>query len=97
MNEIEGFIQLVPGKYKSNRPIIITGVDKIHLKCDCIIGSIVKGIREANLHSFALSLPQGENVFIEPKIKLFQKIIKPVLSPVTFYLEDNYHKPVYIN
>ena len=43
---MKGFYQLIEGSYKSDRPINITGIDKIHLKCDCIQGSIVNGIRE---------------------------------------------------
>ena len=36
LNDIEGFYQILPGSSKSNKPINITGIDKIHLKCDCI-------------------------------------------------------------
>ena len=46
LDDIDGFYQLIAGSYKSDRPINITGIDKIHLKCDCIQGSIVNGIRE---------------------------------------------------
>ena len=45
LEDKEGFYQLVAGLYKSDKPINITGIDKIHLKCDCIQGSIVNGIR----------------------------------------------------
>ena len=41
LEDIEGFYQLIPGLYKSDKPINITGIDKIHLKTDCIQGSIV--------------------------------------------------------
>ena len=46
LNDIEGFHQILPGSYKSDKPINNTGIDKIHSKCDCINGSIVNGIRE---------------------------------------------------
>ena len=46
LEDIDGFYQLIAGSYKSDKPIKITGIDKIHLKCDCIQGSIVNGIRE---------------------------------------------------
>ena len=46
LDEIDGFYQLIAGSYKSDKPINITGSDTIHLKCDCIQGSIVNGIRE---------------------------------------------------
>ena len=36
LDDIEGFYQLIAGTYKSDRPINITGIDKVHLKCDCI-------------------------------------------------------------
>ena len=45
-DDIDGFYQLIAGLYKSDKPIKFTGIDKIHLKCDCIQGSIVNGIRE---------------------------------------------------
>ena len=80
LDDIEGFYQLVAGSYKSDRPINITGIDKVHLKCDCINGSIVHGIRHPILYSFALSLPPGHKIYKEPRIKLFEKINKPFLS-----------------
>ena len=57
LDDIDGFYQLIAGSYKSDKPINITGIDKIRLKCDCIQGSIVNGIREPILYSFALSAP----------------------------------------
>ena len=56
--DIDGFIQLIPGSYKSEKPINITGIDKNHLKCDCINGSVVNGIREPILYfvQFGISL-----------------------------------------
>ena len=97
LNDIEGFYQILPGSYKSDRPINITGIDKIHLKCDCIQGSIVKGVRESILNSFALSSPPNHKIYKEPRIKLFKKINKSVLPHITFYFEDDDHKPVDFN
>ena len=62
LDDIDGFYQLIAGSYKGDRPINITGIDKIHLKCDCIQGSIVNGIREPILYSFALSSPPGYKI-----------------------------------
>ena len=76
LDDIEGFYQLIAGSYKSDIPINITGIDKVHLKCDCIQGSIVNGIREPILYSFALSSPPGHKIYKEPKVKLFKKKIK---------------------
>ena len=97
LDDIEGFYQLIAGSYKSDRPINITGIDKIHLKCDCIQGSIVNGIREPILYSFALSSPTGHKIYKESRVKLFIKINKSVLSHITFYIEDDDHKPVDFN
>ena len=43
LNDIEGFYQILPGKYTSERPINITGIDKVQLKFNCVPGSIVNG------------------------------------------------------
>ena len=88
---------MILGTYKGDRPINITGIDKVHLKCDCIDGSIVDGVREPILYSFDLGSPPGHKIYKEPGVKLFKKINKPVLSHVTFYLEDDDHKPVDFN
>ena len=97
LDDIDGFYQLIAGSYKSDRPNIITGIDKIHLKCDCIQGSIVNGIRDPILYSFALSSPACHKIYKEPRIKLFKKINKSILSHITFYFEDDDHKPVDFN
>ena len=98
LNDIEGFYQILPGSYKSNKPINIAGIDKVlYLKSDCIQGSIVKGIREPNLYSFALSSPPGHEIHKKPRIKLFKKLNKSVLSLITFYSEDDDRKPVDFN
>ena len=88
---------MIAGSYKSDKPINITEIDKIHLKRDCIQGSIVNGIREPILYSFALDQPPGHKIYKEPKVKLFKKINKTVLSHITFYLEDDDYKPVDFN
>ena len=97
LDDIDGFFQLVAGSYKVEKPINITGIDKVHLKCDCIQGSIVNGVREPILYSFALSSPPGHKIDKEPRVKLFKKINKSVLSHITFYFEDDDHKPVDFN
>ena len=97
LDDIDGFYQLIAGSYKSDKPIIITGIDKVHLKCDCIQGSIVNGIREPILYSLALSSPPAHKIYKEPRIKLFKKIKKSVLSHIAFYFEDDDHKTVDFN
>ena len=94
LDDIDGFYQFVSGSYKSDRPFNITGIDKILSKCDCIQGSIINGVREPILYSFALSSPPGHKIYKEPRVKLFKKINKSVLSHITFYFEDGDYKPV---
>ena len=89
LKDIEGSYQILAGSYKSDKPINITGIDKIHLKCDCIQGSIVNGIREPILYSFALISPPGHKIYEEPRVKLLKKVNKSVLSHITFYFEDD--------
>ena len=97
LDDLEGFYQLIPGSYQSERPINITGIDKVHLKCDCIDGSIMNGTREPILFSFSLDQPPGHKIYKEPKVKLFKKINKSILSHITFYFEDDDYKPVDFN
>ena len=47
------------GTHTSEKPVMITTTDKVHLKCDCVDGSIVNGIRDQILFSFNLSAPPG--------------------------------------
>ena len=88
---------MIAGSYKSDKPINITGIDKVHLKCDCIIGSIVNGVREPILYSFAWSSPPRHKIYKEHRIKLFKKVYKSVLSHITFYFEDDDYKSVDFN
>ena len=94
LDDIDGFYQFIAGSNKSDKPINTTGIDKIHLKSDCIQGSIVNGKREPIWFSFALSSPPGHKIYKEPRVKLFKKINKSVLSHITFYFEDDDYKPV---
>ena len=97
LDDIDGFYQLIAGSYKSEKSINITGIDKFHLKCDCIDGSIMNGAREPILYSFVLDQPPGHKIYKEPKVKLFKKINKRSLSHIKFYLEDDDYKPVDFN
>ena len=97
LDDIDGFYQLIAGSYESHKPNNITSIDKVHLKCDCIDGSIVNSIREIILHSFALDQPPGHTIYKEPKVKIFKKVNKSVLSHITFYVEDDDYKPVNFN
>ena len=94
VGDIDGYFQLIPGSYKSDKPINLTGFDKIHLKLDCVNGIIVNGSRESILYSFAPISSPGHEIYKEPKVKLLKKINIPIVSQITFYLGDDDHLPV---
>ena len=61
------------GTHTSEKPVMISPSDKIHLKCDCVDDSIVKDIREQILFSFNLSAPPGYKIIKEPTTVLYKK------------------------
>ena len=50
-------------KYVSQKVVNLTNTNKIHLKCDCVNGSIQDGVRQPILFSFVLDKPAGYKVF----------------------------------
>ena len=50
------------GTHTSEKPVMISPSDKIQLKCDCVDGSFVNGIRDQNSFSFNLSAPSGSKI-----------------------------------
>ena len=84
-------------KYISQKIVNLGGTKKIHLKCDCIDGSVVDGVRQPILYSFVLDKLPGYKVFSEPETIHYKKINKSVLNTITFYLEDNDRKEVDFN
>ena len=99
VNELLGFTNThyIQGTHISEKPVMITTTDKFHLKCDCVDGSIVNGIREQILFSFNLSAPPGYKIIKEPNIILYKKINKTRLDSIQFFLEDSNHNPVDFN
>ena len=99
LNTLLGFTNkgYTEGTHISEKPVMITTTDKVHLKCDCVDGSIVNGIREQILFSFILSAPPGYKIIKEPNIILYKKINKTRLDSIQFFLEDNNHNPVDFN
>ena len=84
-------------KYVSQKIVNLSNTNRIHLKCDCIDGSVQDGVRQPILFSFVLDKPCGYKVFCEPETIHYKKINKSVLNTITFYLEDNDHKEVDFN
>ena len=86
---------LIPGVYPSDKIILnLNTIDKIHLKCDCIDGSVQDGVRQPILFSFVPDKPSGYKVFCQPETIHYKKINKSVLNTITLYLEDNNNKEI---
>ena len=75
LNKVLGFTQsdYPSGTHTSEKPVMTTTTDKVHLKCDCVDGSIVNGIREQTLFSFNLNAPPGYKIIKEPTTVLYKK------------------------
>ena len=99
LNKVLGFTNkdYQAGTHTSEKPVMITATDKVHLKCDCVDGSIVIGIREQILFSFNLSAPPGYKIIKEPTTVLYKLINKTRLDTIQFSLEDSNHNPVDFN
>ena len=87
-----------PDVYTSDKIILnLNTINKIHLKCDCIDGSIQDGVRQPILYSFVLDKPSGYKIFCQPETIHYKKINKSILNTVTFYLEDDNNEEVNFN
>ena len=77
---------VAPGVYTSDKIILnLNTINKIHLKCDCIDGSIQNGLRQPILFSFVLDKPSGYKVLCEPKKIHYKAINKSVLNTIIFF------------
>ena len=54
-------------EYTSQKNVNLGSTNNIHLKCDCIDGSVVNGLRQPILYSFNLDKLPGYKVFCEPE------------------------------
>ena len=87
-----------PGVYSSDKVFLnLNTINKIHLKCDCIDGSIQDGVRQPILFSFVLDKPSGYKVFCQPETIHYKKVNKSVLNTITFYPEDDNNEEVDFN
>ena len=75
----------------------LSTIDIIHLKADCIDGSVLNGIKKPILYSFVLNKPPGYKKFCSPETIHYKKINKTVLDNITFYLEDTNNHQVDFN
>ena len=75
-----------PGVYTSDKIILHSSIiNKIHLNCDVIDGSIQDGVRQPILFSFVLDKPSGYKVFCQPETIHYKKLTKSVLNTINFF------------
>ena len=88
LNTLSGFTNkgYPLGTHTSEKPVMITTLDKINLNCDYVDGSIVNVIREQILISFNFSAPPGYKIIEEPNTTLYKKINKTKLDCLQFFL-----------
>ena len=84
-------------EYTSQKIVNLGNTNKIHLKCDCIDGSVLNGSRQPILHSFVLDKLPGYKVFSTPETIHYKKLNKSVLNTIMFYLEDYNNEEVDFN
>ena len=63
---------------------MITTRDNVHLRCDCVDGSIVNGIREQILFSINLTAPSGYKIKKKTNTILYKKQTKHDWTPSKF-------------
>ena len=83
--------------YTCDKILILSSVNKIHLKCNIIDSSVINGVRQPILYSFVLDKKPGYKVFCEPETIHYKKINKSVSNTITSYLEDDNSKEVDFN
>ena len=69
-------------------------LDEVHLKCDCIKGSVVNGLRQPILFSFVLYKPLIINYFVSLKQYTINKQTNLYSNTITFDMEGYDHKEV---
>ena len=62
-----------PGIYNNEKITKLSTIYKVHLKCDCIDGSLVNSLRQPILYSFVLDKPRGYKVFCESEAIHYKK------------------------
>ena len=76
-------------EYYSEKNRNLSKFNEILSKCDCIDGSVIKGVKQPILYSFTLDKPSGNEVFSQPETVHYKKMKKSVSNTITFYLEDD--------
>ena len=79
---------------KSPNKVNIISVDRIHLCCDAIDGSLLNGKESPILFSFVLNEEPGTRIVREPNVILPKYLNKQKLETIEFWLIDDDGEPV---
>ena len=83
--------------YESEKPVMVTTTDEVHLRCDGVVDSIVISIREQILFSFNSSASLRYKIIKERNIVVYKKVNKTRLDKIQFFLEDSNNNPLDFN
>ena len=81
---------LYSGYNYSDKKVNIIDVDRIHLCCDSIIGSIRNGHPSNILFTKILNEPPGAKIVREPNLVLYKHIDKEKIDFLEFWFEDSF-------
>ena len=87
-----------PMKYISSDKVVdISSVEKIHLNCDKIQGSILNGTPSSILYSFDVDVSPGYKIIKDPSTVLYKNVTSDKIESLEFYLVDDDGNPVDFN
>ena len=73
----------------SDRKVDIIDIHRLHLCCDCIVGSFRNGQPSNILFSLILNELPGDKIVREPNLVLYKHIYKEKLDHIDFWMEDD--------
>ena len=85
------------GTHISEISVVISRVDKVHLKCDLVDGSILMELQNKSCLVSIFVLLQNRKLKKEPTTVLCRKINKSRLDKIQCFLENDNNNPVNFN
>ena len=81
-------MELISENFISEKQKIVSGLDKIPLKTNCMGRSFLIGVRQTILNSCELDKPPDYKIERNSKFQYPGKVFKSIVSEITFHLED---------
>ena len=80
--------------YSKNKVNIID-IHRLHICCDCIVGSLRNGYLSNILFTVVLNEAPGAKIVREPNLVLYKHIYKEKLDAIQFWMKDDILYPLY--